>query len=235
VGHWSLTKAGHEFSYQPSWVESREGRVLSLSLPFTPGNAPHRGEVVRNYFENLLPDRPEIRNRLRDRFRAASAQAFDLLAEVGRDCVGAIQLLPDNQASEKLKSILGQPLDDQDVARALAVAGGLASADQDRDDFRLSLAGAQEKTAILWNDGGWQRPLGATPSTHIFKLPLGTIAGRLPRRSTKATGGPGSVPRWEFSMGQHTGPGTERTSSGPSSSFGCSLPPTATPRTSVCS
>jgi len=177
AGHWSLASSGHVFTYEDSWVRSGVGRVLSLSLPFTPGNAPHRGHVVRNYFENLLPDRPEIRNRLRDRFRAASTQAFDLLAEVGRDCVGALQLLPEGQPPENLKSIQGEPLNDQSVERALAVAGGLAFVGDDRGDFRLSIAGAQEKSALLWKDDGWQRPLGATPSTHIFKLPLGMIGG----------------------------------------------------------
>ena len=46
------------------------------------------------------------------------------------------------------------------------------------DDLRISLAGAQEKTALLWWEGKWQMPLGATPTTHIFKLPLGLVGGR---------------------------------------------------------
>jgi serine/threonine-protein kinase HipA len=41
--------------------------------------------------------------------------------------------------------------------------------------LRISLAGAQEKTALLWHEGKWCRPLGATPTTHIFKLPLGLV------------------------------------------------------------
>ncbi len=42
-------------------------------------------------------------------------------------------------------------------------------------DFRISLAGAQEKTALLWHQGQWQRPSGSTPTSHIFKLPIGRI------------------------------------------------------------
>ncbi|MCP4232256.1 MAG: type II toxin-antitoxin system HipA family toxin, partial [Aestuariibacter sp.] len=42
-------------------------------------------------------------------------------------------------------------------------------------DFRISLAGAQEKTALLWHNNGWHRPVGTTPTTHIFKLPIGRI------------------------------------------------------------
>ncbi len=45
------------------------------------------------------------------------------------------------------------------------------------DDFRISIAGAQEKTALLLRDGRWCLPRGGTPTTHIFKLPLGLIGG----------------------------------------------------------
>ncbi len=41
--------------------------------------------------------------------------------------------------------------------------------------FRISIAGAQEKTALLWHNKQWQRPVEATPTTHIFKLPIGKI------------------------------------------------------------
>jgi serine/threonine-protein kinase HipA len=43
------------------------------------------------------------------------------------------------------------------------------------DDFRISIAGAQEKTALLSMGGAWFRPRGATPTTHILKLPLGIV------------------------------------------------------------
>jgi serine/threonine-protein kinase HipA len=39
----------------------------------------------------------------------------------------------------------------------------------------VALAGAQEKTALLWHEGQWHHPTGATPTTHIFKLPLGRV------------------------------------------------------------
>jgi serine/threonine-protein kinase HipA len=45
------------------------------------------------------------------------------------------------------------------------------------DGFRISIAGAQEKTALLRLRGKWCMPVGATPTTHIIKLPLGTIGG----------------------------------------------------------
>jgi len=45
----------------------------------------------------------------------------------------------------------------------------------DDDSLRISLAGAQEKTALLWHNNQWCEPLGETPTTHIFKLPMGLV------------------------------------------------------------
>lgn len=51
----------------------------------------------------------------------------------------------------------------------------LGQASDDDDDFRISIAGAQEKTALLRIGKRWHRPHGATPTTHILKLPLGLV------------------------------------------------------------
>ena len=53
VGTWSLEPGGDVLQYDNEWVASPLRRPLSLSLPFTPGNRPHKGDVVRFYFENL--------------------------------------------------------------------------------------------------------------------------------------------------------------------------------------
>lgn len=56
VGFWERQKGKEWLTYLPAWAADEQGRALSLSLPFLPGNESHRGEVVRNYFDNLLPD-----------------------------------------------------------------------------------------------------------------------------------------------------------------------------------
>ena len=174
VGTWAQESTGeHVFVYSQDWLAQPEARPLSLSMPLRT-RTPYRGSVVESWFDNLLPDSREIRQRMQSRFHAVSTRAFDLLAEIGRDCVGAVQLLPEEQAPEDIGRIRGEALTESDVA-ALLRATPLASADNEASDFRISLAGAQEKTALLWHEGRWQRPLGATPTTHIFKLPLGRV------------------------------------------------------------
>jgi len=177
VGNWSIDARGqHEFRYEQSWIDEADARPMSLSMPLQPPDAPYRGSLVESFFDNLLPDSAEIRRRVQTRFSAASSSAFDLLAEVGRDCVGAVQLLPPDQPSENIKQIHAEPLDEDGVAAALRSAISSAPLGQRDDDaFRISIAGAQEKSALLWHEQQWHRPSGATPTTHIFKLPLGRV------------------------------------------------------------
>ncbi|MDG0833966.1 type II toxin-antitoxin system HipA family toxin [Pelomonas saccharophila] len=179
VGTWSLApNAPDVLQYDLAWTQSGQGRSLSLSLPFTPGNAPHRGAKVRAYFENLLPDSKEIRERLARRFNTGSIGAFELLAEIGRDCVGALEILPEDAISAGTSSLQAEVLSEAQVAQILrGTTTSNALGWRDDDDFRISIAGAQEKTALLLHEGQWCLPRGGTPTTHIFKLPLGLIGG----------------------------------------------------------
>ncbi|MEO6958434.1 MAG: type II toxin-antitoxin system HipA family toxin, partial [Burkholderiaceae bacterium] len=183
VGQWQVSARGTDsLVYDPNWAACQQGRPLSLSLPFALNNAPLMGPAVYNYFDNLLPDSDAIRRRLQARFHTLNGAAFELLAAIGRDCVGAIQLLPDGQPPDDVFSIQAQALTEADIAKILRATtvspAALGQNDALDDDFRISIAGGQEKTALLWNQGKWCRPLGATPTTHIFKLPLGLAGNR---------------------------------------------------------
>lgn len=177
TGHWSLPSANGpmEFAYDSSWLESPSARAISLSMPLRPSNEPYR-DPVNAYFDNLLPDNRAIRERMQRRFHAGSTEPFDLLSEVGRDCVGAIQILPEGAVPEGLQRIQGRAVTADEIGLLLSEMLGPTFGHQDaRDDdaFRISLAGAQEKTAFLWNGDKWMVPHGTTPTTHIFKLPMG--------------------------------------------------------------
>ena len=173
VGVWRVTAKGeHELHYDPAWLDSPKGRPISLSMPLRPAE-PYRGQRVRNFFENLLPDNVSIRRRLAQRF-GTTADAMDLLREIGRDCVGAIQLLPEGATPEDVRRIDAAPLSEREIEAHLArVPSEDRFAPGEAEDFRISIAGNQEKTALLRHKGRWCRPHGSTPSSHIFKLPLG--------------------------------------------------------------
>ncbi|QBQ99323.1 type II toxin-antitoxin system HipA family toxin [Paraburkholderia pallida] len=177
VGYWEIARGVERLAYFESWTEDEQGRPLSLSLPFTPGNQPLRGAVVSDYFDNLLPDSERIRRRIAARYRTGGTTPFELLAVLGRDCVGALQLLPAGEEPVGLESIEGKPLSEAAIARLLrdTTSAPPFAEHESVDDLRLSIAGAQEKTALLWHGGRWLLPVGSTPTTHILKLPLGLV------------------------------------------------------------
>ena len=177
VGAWTLEPQGHRFRYADTWLASPSARPLSLSLPLSQGTAPFTGDSVEYYFDNLLPDSPDIRKRVALRFGAASTRPFDLIEKTGRDCVGAVQLMPGGSAPPDVHRINAEPLGESEVEQLLddTVAARAPGSVDDEDGLRISLAGAQEKTALLLHQGKWCLPRGATPTTHILKLPMGQV------------------------------------------------------------
>lgn len=183
VGVWFWTRAGaSSFRYDADWAASPDARVLSLSLPFSASNQDLSGTEVEHYFDNLLPDSELIKERLRRRFGSASTRAADLLANIGRECVGAVQLLPSDAAPPSVQLIESTAVSDSKIETLLTNVLSPSSLSQITgrdDDFRISMAGAQEKTALLQiktpRGKRWHVPQGTTPTTHIFKLPLGLV------------------------------------------------------------
>ena len=173
VGRLTRTTAARlRFEYCEEWLQSELKRPLSLSMPLS--RQVYIGEVVENFFENLLPDSQPIRSRIQTRFGARSNRCFDLLWHVGRDCVGALQLIPEDAAYLDIRRIDAAELTGPEIADILRNYATMPLGMND-DDFRISIAGAQEKTALLRLNDKWYRPLGVTPTSHIFKLPIGRI------------------------------------------------------------
>ena len=169
-----LANGAHTFKYAPEWLASRYARPLSLSLPLQRGNI--TSDAVFNFFDNLLPDSPIVRDRIVKRYHAKSRQPFDLLSEIGRDSVGAVTLIPEDEtvtrpimAWEKLTEAR---LEEVLTAYKADIPLGMI---REENDFRISVAGAQEKTALLRIGNDWCIPKGITPTTHIIKLPIGEI------------------------------------------------------------
>lgn len=172
VGHLRLASSGAiSFAYDPGWLAWEHAMPISLSLPLR--EEAHQGAPVIAYLENLLPDNQAIRERVAARVRAGGTDAWHMLEKIGRDCVGALQFVTGE--APDIGALEGEPVTDTQIA---ALLRNLASAplglDED-DDFRISIAGAQEKTALLRHNGEWIRPSGLTPTTHILKTQLGVL------------------------------------------------------------
>lgn len=163
------------FAYDPGWLARDNAFAISLSLPLRA--ARYTGERVSAVFENLLPDYIPIRARVAERVGAEGTDAYSMLSVIGRDCVGAMQFLNEGDTPGSPTSIKGEPVDElqiEGILKNLAMAPlGLG----EDDDFRISIAGAQEKTALLRHKGQWLKPIGTTPTTHIIKPRIGKLPG----------------------------------------------------------
>jgi serine/threonine-protein kinase HipA len=174
VGALRLAGSGAiSFAYDAEWLAWEHAMPISLSLPLR--EEAHQGGPVIAYLENLLPDNQTIRERVAARVRAGGTDAWHILEKIGRDCVGALQFVAGEVP--KINGLEGEPVTEAQIA---ALLRNLASAPlglNEDDDFRISIAGAQEKTALLCQNGEWIRPSGMTPTTHIFKTQLGVLPG----------------------------------------------------------
>jgi serine/threonine-protein kinase HipA len=162
-----------DFQYDKDWLAWASAIPVSVSLPLREDR--YIGDPVLAVFENLLPDNDDIRRRVAERSQADGSDAYSLLSAIGRDCVGALQFLPEGVEPGTAGTIDGRAVDDKEIA---AIVSNLArnplgiGPDQ---EFRISIAGAQEKTALLYWKDKWYVPHGTTATTHIIKPQIGTL------------------------------------------------------------
>src|SRR5262249_42801651 len=128
----------------------------------------------------LLPENPLVIDRWARHFQVSPADPFALLAHVGEDCPGAVQLVPTERVDAMLRGRAPrvQWLSEAEVAERLRLLRVDAAAwRRPTDTGQFSLAGAQPKTALLQTQGRLGVPSGRTPTTHILKPPLGDFDG----------------------------------------------------------
>lgn len=161
------------FQYAQDWLRRDDAFPVSLSLPLREDR--YFGAQVISVFDNLLPDSDAIRRRVAERVGAEGVDAYSLLSAIGHDCVGAMQFLAEGIDPGQAGAVEGRPLSEEAMADLL---NNLASAPLgmgEDADFRISLAGAQEKTALLRVDGTWLKPTGSAATTHILKPQIGRL------------------------------------------------------------
>ncbi|HGF7230208.1 type II toxin-antitoxin system HipA family toxin [Vibrio cholerae] len=175
IGHLTKVTDGRmQFCYDEKWLAQSDAYPISISLPLQ--IQPHRGDPVANYFENLLPDLTSVRQNLQNRYQTTSTHVFDLLHAIGRDCVGSLSLLPANEVHNGLASSRLEPLSVRNLhnivtAHEYQYPLGMSN----KHDFRITISGAQEKTALVKIKNDWFLPSLDYPSTHILKFPIGFI------------------------------------------------------------
>jgi serine/threonine-protein kinase HipA len=166
-------------TYADEWLADEATQIaLSLSLPLA--SKVHEGKAVENYLWNLLPDNADTLAAWARAYDVSPHSAFALLSKVGEDCAGAVQFVSDEWMDEN-KNSQGDVewLETADVAKRLRrLREDRTSTGRDAGDKgHFSLAGAQPKMALLFDDGRWGVPSGRRATTHILKPPMPHLSG----------------------------------------------------------
>jgi serine/threonine-protein kinase HipA len=160
------------FTYDHDYLKKRDQTPLSLSLPI---HAPaHKDKAVRAYLDGLLPDSEGTRQRWGQQYNVTPNNPFALLAHVGRDAAGAVQILPPDVDPSDAAKRTGDIdwLSDESFSRmAHEIAAHGRDWDPGRFGGRWSLAGAQPKIALFRDpaSGRWGIPRDSTPTNAIIK------------------------------------------------------------------
>lgn len=156
------------FTYDDAYRQRSNMPPLSLSMP--KHALEHDGDAVNHWFDNLLPDDDEVRRRWATDFEAASPSPFNLLAGMGIDCAGAVQVVPTDVVPDQTGAL--EPVSQAEIETRLESLRRDATLwNVDHHGGRWSLGGAQGKFALAQRpDGTWAAPTGRAASTHIFKV-----------------------------------------------------------------
>ena len=162
------------FEYDPDYLRSRGSTPLSVSVPLQIGR-----HEVGTWLDGLLSDNHLVRERWQVEYQTPTTRAIDLLASpVGRDCAGAVQFCPQEEADAMLGRGGGvSELTQIQVARMIdRLRKDEAAWSQGVPEAAFSLGGAQAKTALRYHQGRWWLPYRNSPTTHIIKPGVGRFA-----------------------------------------------------------
>jgi serine/threonine-protein kinase HipA len=158
------------FAYDRSYLADTSTPPLSLSMPKT--KIEHGDNIAGRWIANLLPDSDRRLERLATAFGERRSDPFTLLAHIGHDVAGAVQIMPegvDPTTDGGMRELTD--IDLGEIIRRLR-----ADADTVVDVFgRWSLAGQHGKIALTRARGAWYEPTGRHPSTHIAKVGISTL------------------------------------------------------------
>ena len=158
------------FDYADDYRDRAGATPISLSMPTQVRS--HPDSVITPWLWGLLPDNDLVLARWAREFHVSASSPFSLLSTpIGEDCAGADQLvLPDNMDRALARSGDVTWLTEDDVAERLRELRHDSTAWLGTSfTGQFSLAGAQAKTALLFQNGRWGVPTGSTPTTHILK------------------------------------------------------------------
>ena len=179
IGHIRQDKSGrYKFQYTADWLTNSLAVPLSLSMPLAKDR--HDDGAIRPFMWGLLPDSETTLAAWGKRFGVSPRNPFALLAHVGEDLQGAVQMVPPEHLTSLRQREGTTRLSNETLANGFRdLMRQPGSTQFAAEGGQFSLAGAQPKKALYLVKGRWYEPRGRTPSTHILKPPIPNLPGQV--------------------------------------------------------
>ena len=156
------------FVYAPAWLSRPQAYPLGPTLPLSPvlATPDEHSARVRQFFENLLPEGRALDDAA-NAYRVSKANLTGLLIALGRETAGAVRLVMSGAQGQDTEQ--RRPLSREELSERIRARPELPFTVWD-GKVRLSIAGFQDKLAVLEDAGAWYLAEGPDlASTHILK------------------------------------------------------------------
>lgn len=164
----------YRLAYDPELVDRLgPGRaLLSNSLPVR--REPYSAEATRAYVEGLLPE-GQRRWRMGRELEIDATDGYLLLAEIGRDCPGAVSFLPPGEAPWPAEPGALAWLSEDELAELVKPPPPRLFSEDREQRMRFALPGLRHKLSLVRDEAGdrWAWPEAGVPSTHVIKPETG--------------------------------------------------------------
>lgn len=167
VGQIIEDQLGMGFQYSADWLKHEKRFAISHSLPLSDQFYLEEGE---NFFANLLPE-GGARDSLCQKLGISIDNDMALLERIGHECAGALVVA--KAKTKKSPAEKKRQITEKDFTKLLDNSATVYSGLQDDGDFPFSLAGAQDKIPVIYENGNFFRPTSSQASTHILKFAQG--------------------------------------------------------------
>jgi serine/threonine-protein kinase HipA len=166
VGHLNFDKEERlSFQYDKTWLAFKDRFPLSLALALEEKIYGHL--ETKSFFENLIPE-GEIKDLLESHGKSSIKSEFGFLQEFGGDCAGAFKVMPEKVKISKT-IIPRKELKLNVIYKYLNEKKSLTDVILNKEGGKFSLAGAQDKFAVIFDKNKIYLPLDGSPTTHIIK------------------------------------------------------------------
>ncbi|MBD5399900.1 MAG: type II toxin-antitoxin system HipA family toxin [Treponema sp.] len=162
---------GIVFRYDESYLCSQNAQALSISLPLRKDEFSQKECLP--YFSGLLPE-GEVKRQISSYLHISESSTVKLLKALGGECAGTVVFNSEDEPPLQLKKEYELNDENYTLITDKGISNLIDKMEESplvlsRKDFRLSLAGAQQKIALAYFDDKWFVPKGNAPSTHIIK------------------------------------------------------------------